>query len=268
MGALIRKAMGENCLRSSFSAEGLSIGHGGQVVAKEMAFELRPGEVAALIGLNGSGKSTLLRTLAGLLRPLSGRLIINGQRSEEITARQYARLVSTVLPGRPRLGIMRVRPLVELGRQPWTGADGGLREEDTRIVDHAMEVTGIQDLAGRVFDSLSDGEAQKVLIARALTQGTPAMLLDEPTAHLDLVNRVAILQMLRTVAVTKGKSVLLSLHDLSAALDLCDRILLLHDGALWSGSPLEAIESGRIAEAFEREGLRFDAPSGALRPLK
>lgn len=260
--------MGPNGLSPVLTAEGLCVGHGDMVVAKDITFEMRPGEVAALIGLNGSGKSTLLRTLAGLLRPVSGRLLIDGRPSEELSAQHRARLISTVLPSRPRLGIMQVRSLVEYGRQPWTRADGRLRDEDARIVKDAMDATGTRALRERIFDSLSDGEAQKVLIARAVAQRTPVMLLDEPTAHLDLVNRVAILQMLRTIAEREGQSVLLSLHDLATSFDLCDRILLLHQGSLWSGSPREAVESGRIAEAFERHGLRFDPGSSALRPAK
>lgn len=260
--------MGQDELTTVLRAHDLSVGYAGRPLASAMGFELRAGEVAALIGLNGSGKSTLLRTLAGLLRPLAGRVEVGGARLDSLSAQERSRRISTVLSARPRLGLMQVRALVELGRQPWTGAGGRLKEHDRRIVEEALEATGMTGLQERAFDTLSDGEAQKAMIARALAQDTPVMLLDEPTAHLDLVNRVAALQMLRSIADQRGRAIILSLHDLSAALDLCDRILLLHDGTLWNGSPQEALERGRIASAFERDGMRFDPATGALRPLK
>lgn len=260
--------MGQDELTPVLRARDLSVGYTGRPLASAMGFELRAGEVAALIGLNGSGKSTLLRTLAGLLPPLAGQVEIGGARLDSLIAQERSRRISAVLPARPRLGLMQVRALVELGRQPWTGAGGRLKEQDRRIVEEALEATGMTDLQERAFDTLSDGEAQKAMIARALAQDTPVMLLDEPTAHLDLVNRVTALQMLRTITDQRGRAIILSAHDLAVALDLCDRILLLHDGTLWSGSPKEAMDTDRIASAFERDGMRFDPATGALRPLK
>lgn len=258
--------MGTHELSVVLRVEGLRIGHGGHPIAGGVGFDLQAGEVAALIGLNGAGKSTLLRTLAGLHGPQAGTIEVCGNPAHLMSAQARARLVSVVLPGRPRTGMLTVRALVELGRQPWTGRSGRLREPDEQAVDAALEAVDMKGLAGRTFDSLSDGEAQKALVARAVAQDAPLLLLDEPTAHLDLVNRVSMLQLLRGIASAQRKAILLSLHDLAAALDLCDRILLLHDGRLWEGSPQEAIATGRLAAAFEREGMRFDSSTGTLRP--
>lgn len=258
--------MGTHELSIVLRVAGLRIGHGSHPIADRVDFDLHVGEVAALIGLNGSGKSTLLNTLAGLHAPLSGSVELHGASLLHLSAKERARLVSVVLPNRPRTGMLTVRGLVELGRQPWTGRSGRLRDPDEQVVDAALEAVDMKGLAGRTFDSLSDGEAQKALVARAVAQDAPLLLLDEPTAHLDLVNRVSMLQLLRGIASTQRKAILLSLHDLAAALDLCDRILLLHEGRLWIGNPQEAISSGRLAAAFEREGMRFDGSTGGLRP--
>jgi iron complex transport system ATP-binding protein len=223
------------------------------------------GEITALIGVNGSGKSTLLRTLAGLLRPIAGQVCMGDSSLLSMSAKQRARHVSVVLTARPQVGLLDVRTLVSLGRQPWTGHLGRLREEDARKVQEALEHTGITALADRGMHALSDGERQKVMIARALAQDTPVLLLDEPTAFLDLVNRVQIMRLLRDIAHRLDKAVLLSTHDLRTALDLADRMALVHQGRVWTGTPQDALHTGVLAHAFQGEGLVFDPTSGTLR---
>lgn len=230
-----------------------------------VAFELRSGELTAMIGANGIGKSTLLKTIAGLLPPLSGSVKVSGRSIATMSAAQRARLVSIVLTGRPQTGLLDVETLVSLGRQPWTGHWGRLTNADRKQVDDALQRCGAEDLRHRSLQTCSDGESQKVLIARALAQTTPVMLLDEPTAFLDLPNRAAIVRMLRAIAVDQVKAVLFSTHDLQLAMDLCDRILLLGREGLWIGTPGEALASGELLKAFAGDGIRFDPASGTHR---
>jgi iron complex transport system ATP-binding protein len=246
--------------------EALAVGHGRHALLADIHVQTRAGEFTALIGVNGSGKSTLLRTLAGLLPAISGSVRIGDRPLQDMPAAERARAVSVVLTGRPDMGLLDVRTLVSLGRQPWTGRMGNLTSTDHAKVDEALRMTGAEAFEARSLRELSDGESQKVMIARALAQDTPVLLLDEPTAFLDLVNRVRILQLLRTIAHELGKCVLLSTHDLRTALDLCDRILLIDAGRVWSGTPQEAIGSGALAGAFAGSGLVFDPDSAAFRP--
>lgn len=243
----------------------LSVGHGPCAVVEGIDLQLIPGELVALIGVNGSGKSTLLRTLSGLHKPISGTIHCGDRELGQLSARERAQLMAVVLTGRPQAGLLDVRTLVALGRQPWTGVLGKLTPADEQVVEQAMERCGIGNFGERALEALSDGERQQVMIARALAQDTPVLLLDEPTAFLDLVNRVKVMRLLQRIARELGRSVLLSTHDLRSALDLADRIVLVHQGRMWSGTPEEAVGSGVLARAFQSEGLTFDASTGSLR---
>jgi len=248
------------------NTQSLSVGHGRTALLTGLDLELAQGELVALIGVNGCGKSTLLRTLAGLQPSLSGTIMVHAQQLTEISSTERAKLISVVLTGRPQAGLLDVRTLVALGRQPWTGHLGRLTEADQRAVDKAIEHTGIGAFVARGLHTLSDGEGQKVLVARALAQDTPLMFLDEPTAYLDLVNRVRILRLLRDIAHGLGKAVVFSTHDVQTAFDLCDRFIIVHDGKAWKGSPAEALSSGIMDQVFADEHLRFDPASASFRP--
>lgn len=251
---------------SILRTDGLSIGHGRTVLLSGIELDLEQRQLVALIGLNGSGKSTLLRTLAGLQLPLAGRIIITGRDAEAMSSIERARAISVVLTGRPQAGLLDVRTLVSLGRQPWTGHLGRLSAADHQAVDRAIAHTGIGAFVERGLHTLSDGEAQKVLIARALAQDTALMLLDEPTAYLDLVNRVRILRLLQEIAHELGKTIILSTHDVQTAFDLCDRFIIAQDGSCWSGTPDEALANGIMDRVFADEHLRFDPASTSFRP--
>jgi iron complex transport system ATP-binding protein len=250
--------MGTIRMSALLQCTGLGVGYRKTRVLGALSMELVQGEMVSLLGVNGSGKSTFLRTLAGLQPPLEGEVLLAGRPVHQMPAHERARLLSVVLTGRPAMGLLDVHTLVSLGRQPWTDHLGRLGREDREKVQLAMDRTGTTAFASRAVSTLSDGELQKVLVARALAQDTPLMLLDEPTAFLDLVNRVQVMRLLRKIAGEMGKTVLLSTHDLQTAMTSSDRLLILDNGSLWSGTPKEAVEKGVLARAFSPVGTRFD----------
>lgn len=241
--------------------EGLVVGHGGCSLLGPLSIALEAGTISCLLGVNGSGKSTLLRTLAGLHPPTEGRVIVQGLDIAGASPSQRARLVSVVLTGRPDMGMLDVRTLVALGRQPWTGRLGRLGSEDHARVEKALERVAATELQHRQVAALSDGEMQKLLIARALAQDTPAMLLDEPTAFLDVVNRQRVMHLLKGIAADEGRAVLLTTHDLPSALHYGDRLLVIHGRGIQAGAPREVLARGVLADAFGHEVLE-----ASLRP--
>lgn len=244
----------------------LSIGHGGRVLQEGISIRLEAGSLTALLGVNGIGKSTLIRTLAGLRPAIAGEIHLSGQPLRHLSARMRARLVAVVLTGRPEMGALDVRTLVALGRQPWTNGLGRMTPGDRRSVAEAMERSGAQAFAHRSIGDLSDGEFQRVLIARALAQDTPILLLDEPTAFLDLTNRVAAIRLLHSIAHDLGRAVLFSTHDLQLALELGDGLILMREeGSVWQGTPRTVVAEGVLSAAFDGPGVRFDPAIGGFR---
>lgn len=236
-----------------------------RLVAGPLQLALWPGELVCLLGPNGAGKSTLLRTLAGVQAPLGGHLTIGGVPLASLSPEARARQLSIVLTERIDTGHLNVQELVNLGRHPHTGWLGGLSAHDHAQVRAALEATGTAPFAHRPISELSDGERQKVMLARALAQDTPLILLDEPTAHLDLPNRVALLRLLHQLARTTGKGILLSTHELDLALQAADRVWLLPaTGELLTGAPEDLVLNGAFAAAFQHEGLTFDPSTGTF----
>lgn len=212
----------------------LSVGYGHSVVASGLTACLAGGELTVLIGRNGMGKSTLLRTLAGVQPPLAGTvtLVADGTRQPlaELSQHARSRWISVVLTDRVEVPQLRVEDVVGFGRMPYTGFFGRLGDADRRMVDEALRLTGLQLLAGRQVGTLSDGERQKMMIAKALAQQTPVVLLDEPTAFLDYPSKVDTMRLLRSLAHDTGKVIVLSTHDLNLAVRLADRLLTLGKG--------------------------------------
>ena len=233
------------------------------VISPDLSLSIRPGEIVMLMGPNGSGKSTLMHTMAGLLPPLAGEVQLGEKPLSSLTMKEVARQLSLVLTERIPAGNMDVWEVVTIGRYPYTGFRGVLSAEDKRICEEALDTCRLTELRERIFDTLSDGEKQRVMIARALAQETPLILLDEPTAHLDLPSRLEVTTMLRTLAHKLGKSILISTHELDLALGWADTIWLLdRSGAITAKAPEDLILDGDIERVFGDPRLRFDSERG------
>lgn len=233
------------------------------VISPDLSLSIRPGEIVMLMGPNGSGKSTLMHTMAGLLPPLAGEVELGEKPLSSLTMKEVARQLSLVLTERIPAGNMDVWEVVTIGRYPYTGFRGVLSAEDKRICEEALTTCRLTELRERIFDTLSDGEKQRVMIARALAQETPLILLDEPTAHLDLPSRLEVTTMLRTLAHKLGKSILISTHELDLALGWADTIWLLdRSGAITAKAPEDLILDGDIERVFGDPRLRFDQERG------
>jgi iron complex transport system ATP-binding protein len=236
-----------------------------RTVASSLDLELYKGEMVCLLGPNGAGKSTLMKTISGLQPALSGIVEINQKPVGMVSADELSRQLSLVLTERIEVGNLSVQEVVGLGRIPYTGWLGKLSESDKRQVEWALEATGTSIFRLQKMNSLSDGERQKVMLARALAQDTDLILLDEPTAHLDLPSRVEIMQLLHRLARDHQKGILLSTHELDLALQAADRLWLMKkEGALLTGTPEDLVLNGSFEAAFARPGFLFDKNTGGF----
>lgn len=234
------------------------------VVARGLDLTLTQGELVCLLGPNGAGKSTLMRTLAGMQPPLGGRVRINGDDVSALKPRELAARLSVVLTDRPNIGLMNGYALVALGRHPYTDWTGRLSRYDEAVVHWAVESVGALDVAERPVMELSDGQRQKLMIARALAQESQVILLDEPTAYLDLPRRVEIMHLLRQLAAHTQRAVLLSTHDLDLALRSADTLWLMSGGRVRVGTPEDLVLNGAFEDTFGSAGVTFDRASGAF----
>ena len=203
----------------------LTVGYRGHRVVEDISLSLPCGRLVCLLGPNGAGKSTLLRTLCGFQPPIAGTVTISGSDIITMSAAEVARLVSVVLTDRPLTSSLTAAEMVGMGRAPYTGFWGRLSDDDRRLVSEAMQTVGIAPLATRRMGQLSDGELQKVMIAKALAQHTPVIVLDEPTAFLDYPSKVAVMKTLARLAHDEGKTILMSTHDLELAAQLGDELM-------------------------------------------
>lgn len=256
--------------------ENLTIGYGEKAIASGLSFELGKGTVTALLGANGIGKSTLFKTISGELKALGGSVEIDGENALQMKPREMAKVVSLVTTDRVNVASLTVRQLVSLGRQPHTGFFGRLSSADRLKVEEAIRSAGILHKAESFLTDLSDGERQKAMIARAIAQDTPLMLLDEPFSFLDVASRIEILALLKKMAAETGKCILFSSHDVAQALRMADRLLLLLPPSpptsssfpsssspssttptLLAGSPKELIANGSISRLFTSPAVIF-----------
>ena len=257
----------------------LSIGYTSKkrqrVVASGLNATISSGQLTCLLGRNGIGKSTLLRTLAAFQPALSGDILLASDTAigthssspvshlslASLTDQERSHLIGIVLTEKPHVRNMSVWELIAMGRAPYTGFWGSLSGEDRDIVRQAMALTGIDSLKGRMIQTLSDGERQKVMIAKALAQQTPIIYLDEPTAFLDFPSKVEMMQLLRRLAVEQQKTIFLSTHDVELALQLADRLWVMASDGLHVGTPKELAVNGVLGRFIEHDGIRFDSQS-------
>ncbi|MDR0547405.1 MAG: ABC transporter ATP-binding protein [Dysgonamonadaceae bacterium] len=257
-------------MNPTFQIRDLSIGYSTKknekIVAKKLTSELFCGELTCLLGSNGVGKSTLLRTLAGFQKPLSGEILLNNQNLSTYTELERAQRISVVLTEKILTPDLSVRELAGRGRLPYTGFWGRLSGEDNRIIDEALQQVGIQNMSERQILELSDGERQKVMIAKALAQQTPVILLDEPTAFLDFPSKVEIMQLLRRLSREMQKIIFLSTHDVDLAIQLAGTLWLMDtNGRIIAGKPQILAQNGYLENFFQSPDVYFNRESNRFK---
>lgn len=236
------------------------------VITAGISAALYPGELTCLLGPNGAGKSTLLKTLTAFMPPLGGDVYVEDRRLSDYSSAELARVIGMVTTERLTVNNMTVEELVAIGRSPYTGFWGRLSESDRIIVDESLSLAGITELRKRRVSTLSDGERQKSMIAKALAQQTPVIFLDEPTAFLDYPGKVEMMLLLRSLARTRSKTIFLSTHDLELALQIADKAWLLSKTlGLTIGTPEDLALNGDMTRYFDRPGITFDADSGLFK---
>lgn len=256
--------------RETIRIENLAIGYAAKsntkVVASHINARINSGELTCLLGANGVGKSTLLRTLSAFQPALEGRIEILGKGVDRYTDKELSVVISVVLTEKCEIRNMTVSELVGMGRSPYTGFWGRLRGHDKEMVERAIALVHIENLACRMVHTLSDGERQKVMIAKALAQETPVIFLDEPTAFLDFPSKVEIMQLLHRLTRQTDKTIFLSTHDLELALQIADKVWLMDRTAgLSVGTPEDLSLSGHLSRFFARKGIVFDTDTGLFR---
>ncbi len=245
--------------------EDVSLGYRHHAILSELTFQVRPGEVVGIIGPNGSGKSTVIRALTRIIAPIKGRILLSGRDLSCFERHDLARLLG-VVPQLPLLpSAFTGFEIVLMGRNPHLGMFEHEKDSDLRIAWEAMEMTGTQELARRSVGELSGGQIQSLLIARALAQQTKAMLLDEPTANLDIGRQVDILDLIRRLSRDQGLAVLAALHDLNLASQYCDRLVLISNGRLFGqGTPSEVVTADNIQAVYGADHCVYTHPVNGL----
>lgn len=236
------------------------------VVSQNINLNAKSGEFIALIGPNGCGKSTLMRTICGLQKTLSGQIIIGDIDIDKVNMSELSKLISFMLTEQISAMNMTVFDLVSMGRYPHIGLLGILREEDRQIIEESLKACLLENYTNRFFEKLSDGERQRVLIAKALVQNTPLMLLDEPTSNLDIPNRIEIMKLMHDLSKKTGRSIIMSTHELDLALQWADKIWLMNKtGDIMAGIPEDLVLNNKFSEVFNSDKAIFDIYSGVFK---
>ena len=238
------------------------------IVASSITIALQKGQLVGLVGANGIGKSTLLRTLTNVQKPLHGEIYINSKSLLDYTSVELAKQLSLVLTEQIASKNLSVLELVALGRQPYTNWVGNLSQEDLAITEKALHQTNLDFLREKKCYELSDGQLQKVMIARALAQDTDLIILDEPTTHLDMYHKAYILKLLQKLAKETGKTILFSSHEIDLAIQLCDAMIVMSKNEVVSGTPCELIAKGTFNTLFPEDLIAFDQNTGSFKIKK
>lgn len=264
--------MNTNNKHTVLKTESLTIGYTSKkqqtVIVSNINIALQQGELVGMVGANGIGKSTLLRTLTKVQQPLNGSIFINNKSLDNTSYLELSKSMSVVLTEQPASKNLTVFELIALGRQPYTNWVGNLSETDISIIEKALIQTNIQQLQDKKCFELSDGQLQKVMIARALAQDTNLIVLDEPTTHLDMYHKAYILKLLKTLAKDTNKTILFSSHEIDLAIQLCDRMLVMTDSQVISDTPCNLISKGVFNQLFPKDLIAFDEKTGSFRVNK
>ena len=250
----------------------LSIGYDSKkaktIVASNINIELKQGELVGLIGANGIGKSTLLRTLTHVQNPIDGSIQINKKNILEYNPLDLAKVMSLVLTEQVTSKNLSVFELIALGRQPYTNWVGNLSKTDIEAINTAINQTNISELKSKKCFELSDGQLQKVMIARALAQDTDLIILDEPTTHLDMYHKAYILKLLQKLVKDTNKTILFSSHEIDLAIQLCDKLIVMNDNEVVSDEPCHLITKGTFETLFPKDLIAFDEKTGSFKVIK
>ncbi|VIF72161.1 ABC transporter iron-family ATP-binding protein [Clostridioides difficile] len=243
----------------------LSVGYNNKVVVSDINIEVKSGEILCLLGSNGAGKTTLLRSLSKLISPIKGEIYLNGVNINHISRKALSKKMALVLTNRLLGDLMTVQDIVNIGRYPYTGFFGNLSKKDLIMVDEALESVDALHLKKRYFDELSDGEKQKVLVARALVQEPEIIILDEPTTHLDIKHRLELINILKNLSKEKSISVILSLHEIDIALKSCDKVALIKNNKVIAyGQPEDVVDENIINSLYELDDKNFNSLLGSV----
>ena len=238
--------------RGILYTENLDIGYDGKAVVEGVCMDLHPGEIMALIGPNGTGKSTLLKTLSGQLPPVRGEVFLKGRELGKIPDREKAQTMSLLLTGRADPELMTCEEVVAIGRYPYTGIMGRLSEHDREIMDYAMRLANAQEWKDQYFHQISDGQKQRVLLARAICQEPEVLILDEPTSFLDIRHKLELLQILIRLAKEEQVAVVVSLHEIELAKKVADTVICIREGQAEKGrDPAEVFARASICRLFD-----------------
>lgn len=243
----------------------INVGYEKKVVVEDLSLEGIRGQMICLLGPNGAGKSTVIRTITGLLSPVEGIVYIFGSNISDVKKSELAKTMAIVLTDNSDLGLLTVKEIVSMGRYPHTNHFGKLMEHDEIKVDEALEYVSASNLKDRYYSNLSDGEKQKVMIARALAQEPQILVLDEPTSHLDVRHKVEVVSILNKLCLEKNMTVILSLHDIDLAIKGCRKILMIQDGKVISqGSPEDVVKNGTIQDLYNIKGAKYNELMGSI----
>ncbi|MFN3754286.1 ABC transporter ATP-binding protein [Flavobacterium sp.] len=244
----------------------LSIGYHSKrenlVIAENLNLNLTSGQLISLVGANGIGKSTLLRTITGIQKPLKGAVFLNEKNINDFQQLELAQNLSLVLTEKLPPSNLTVFELIALGRQPYTNWLGNLSNEDYKKINQAIELTHIEHLVNKKHHEISDGQLQIVLIARALAQDTPLIILDEPTTHLDLLHKVSVFKLLKKLSQETNKCILFSTHDIDLAIQLSDEMIVMTEEKLVQDQPCNLITKGVFNTLFKDDSIKFDGEKG------
>lgn len=244
----------------------LSAGYAKKIIVSDVNLEVNAGEIVTLIGANGSGKSTLLKTLSAQIPPLSGKIFLLEKNLAGLREKEIAPHISLVMTERIKSGTMTCREVVETGRYPYTNALGVLSSDDQKKVDEAIELVNATEISAAKFSEISDGQKQRIMLARAICQDTELVILDEPTSFLDLRYKIDLMRITKKLAKEQGKAILMSLHELDLAKQISGKIICLGDGKiLKTGTPEQIFQGNFVQKLFGLKDDEFDAQTCRIR---